>query len=198
MLIFDGPDLVGKSTLVKQACERLNARGLMHMPMHLTRPPECWDACQGYVEKMSVHTVWDRFHLSQIAYRACDDHPSQLTPLKLDVVEAQLRLIGGYSCVVTAEPEVIERRHAERGDDLYSLEHILRVNAVFRRMCTEHTFTMRCSLYRYHIDAWHHLYDTSENSYEMLGTWLRAQVDHYVSRLEELGLAFTEVNPSDT
>lgn len=184
MLIFDGSDLVGKSTLASRAVNELNDFGLSHMLMHLSRPPASFDCLSGYVEKMSTMTVWDRFHLSNIAYRAHDEHPTMMKPWKLDMVEAHMRLVGGFSIIVTANDELLRSRYAERGDALYSLDHILRVNDTFAKMAHTTQYEMRGDTYRYHIDA--HLHVTDDQ--DAVNARLSAIVDDYMRRLLDMNL----------
>lgn len=186
MLVIEGGDLVGKSTLVKRAVERLNARGWPHMPMHLTRPPEDFDYYQGYVDKMSLETVWDRFHLSCLAYRRHDDRRCSMTPLKYELVDAAHRMLGGMVIVVTASAAVIEARYARRGDAMYDLPHTLDVNQTFIDMTGLRWITVRDAEYQYHIDASIFIKDESDESMQKANEWIDDVVDQYMRRLDEL------------
>lgn len=182
MLIIDGADLVGKTTLAKAIVGNLNDIDYMHMLMHLSRLPETFDAHRGYIDKMSVDTVWDRFHLSEIAYRMHDDRHSNLTPIKFDLVEASMRLIGGYSIVMTADDDVIKARHKSRNDELYSLEHILQVNQTFIQMQNCSKIIMRGREYRYHIDKCIHI--TASYNHQAFLNDIQDVVNDYITRLE--------------
>ena len=183
MLIFAGADLVGKTTITKAAVKLLNEEfDLPHMYMHLGRPPESFDYYGQYMDMCSVATVWDRFHIDCLPYRACDDHLVTMTPLKYSLVDASITMLGGRRVVVTADEEVIRTRHSQRDDDLYSLDHILKVNQEFASLVTNGNYMMRGDLYRpiiedvIHIDK--HEYDVNE--------CVRPIVQAYVKNLDEL------------
>jgi thymidylate kinase len=130
MIIFDGCDLAGKTTMARAAVAALQEAGFPHMYMHLDRLPNngAWDYYRGYTDLMSAFTVWDRFHLSELAYRSQDDRPTGMTPAHYELVDAALTMVGGFVVVVVAHPDVIKVRHAKRKEDMYKLDHILKVN----------------------------------------------------------------------
>lgn len=157
MLIVSGGDLVGKSTFVRHAYERLDELGFRHMPHHLTKPPASFDYYKGYLELVSPHTVWDRFALDCLPYRNLDEHPCTMTPMKWSLVEAACKRAGGFQVVMYAgDDDTIRKRFkANRPGEthMYPLEHALRVNDEFRRMRSHSTYTMRGLHYRVAIDA---------------------------------------------
>lgn len=182
MLVISGADLVGKTTFVDACVKLLQNRGLQHMKMHLSRPPASFDYYMDYVDKMSVTTVWDRFHLDSLAYRQHDDHECQLTPLRWDLVQAEFIRTCGYQVVLVAREEAIRRRYAERGDTMYGLDHILRVNEAFRKICDglRSTVRVRGAEYRYRID------EDGDVEDELITP--ESVVANYVKRLEEYAL----------
>lgn len=155
MLIIEGADLVGKSTLQRRCIQLLNATtdiGAGHMPMHLTRPPPGFNYYQSYLDLIARDTVWDRFHLSVLAYRQHDDLPCSMTPLKYSLVDAAIRQVGGFIVLVVESDDVIRRRFVERGDPMYSLEHILKVNRSFKEMLDDKNVLVRGENYRPDLD----------------------------------------------
>lgn len=114
MLIIEGTDGLGKTTLAKKLAKRLEKLG--HIYAHFTRLPDSFDRFSDYMLRSSVRTVQDRFHMSEIAYIAArgDDvgamvrtMPSFLTPLTYRLVDAALRLKCAYTVVITAERDLI-------------------------------------------------------------------------------------------
>lgn len=152
MLIIEGADLVGKTTLQKECVRLLNLRGLPHMPMHLTRPPANFDYYRGYLQLISRDTVWDRFHLSSLAYRQCDDHECSMTPLKYSLVDAKIRQMPGFIVLIVGEEKTIRQRFQSRGDTMYSVEHIVSVNRAFERMIVTRDVSVRGRDYRFDVD----------------------------------------------
>lgn len=194
MLIVSGADLVGKSTVVQHTVKLLNEEyDLPHMPMHLARPPENFDSFDGYVDKMSRDTVWDRFHLDEIVYRQLDERRSSITPLKYELVDARLSILGGMVLVITAEDDVIRRRYEARGDQMYDLEHVLRVNHRFRDLTNCGWCDCRGQIYTPRVDGSFDLPSESDTDMEHLRDWVSRQVEAYVRRQLELAeLLFAE------
>jgi thymidylate kinase len=156
MLVIEGADVVGKTTLSRGLVPHLNQRGFQHMYMHLDRPPTCFDYYRGYLDKMSVHTVWDRFHLSNVVYRCLDGYPTGMTPMKYSLVDAQLRLIGGFVVVLYASDErTIEERWARKANaqfEMYDLEHAFKCNELYRVAIRDGRLMMRGGCYRTTVD----------------------------------------------
>ena len=161
MLIISGADLVGKSTFVKKCCDVLSTAYSQKscIVTHLTRPPKNFDYFRGYVERMSVDSVWDRFTLDNLAYRANDDHQCSMTPDKWNLLQAHLALNCVFQVVLYAENDFIEANHKKRGDNTYSLDHILKVNATFRSMCGVRQIKVREHTYDYKIDMYGTVFD---------------------------------------
>lgn len=182
MLIVSGGDLVGKSTFVRKAYERLNDMGFTHMPFHLTRPPRNFDYYRGYLNLISPYKIWDRFALDAIAYRKLDDYPCSITPMKWSLVEASCRKSAGYQIVLFCnDDDAIRKRYAERKDQehMYDVEHAVRVNGVFRDMCLSRSIELRNRTYRYTID--HYVATDAVES----GTDLMWIIDAYVTHFNE-------------
>ncbi len=180
MLVVSGSDLVGKSTFCAKVLKILQEDyKLPHMLQHLSRIPPSFDRYSDYVGLMNMRTVWDRFALDELAYRNCDDYPSNMTPLKWDLTEAQFRLHCGYQVVLVEEDIVINNRFALKGDPMYSLEHILKVNEQFHKMIDSNDlFRMRDCDYQLRIDNFGEATDKD---------LIPSVVNGYIARLKEFG-----------
>ncbi len=113
MLIIEGPDGVGKTTL----CHKLRklliehpARVLSHVYAHFSRLPSVFDQYWGYVERASANIVQDRFHMSEIVYALACKRASPLTPEMYRLVDGHLRKLGAFTVLVTADIDLIESR----------------------------------------------------------------------------------------
>lgn len=125
MLIVEGPDCVGKTTLCRELLKRLPG----YIYAHFSRLPEGFDYYWGYIERISRRVVQDRFHMSEIAYsRARGDEP-RLTRETYRLVDAKLRLLGGFTVLITAERNLIASRW--RKDQMYSLDKTLEAARIF-------------------------------------------------------------------
>lgn len=119
MLIVEGPDGVGKTTL----CKKLLAGLPGYVYSHFTRLPRGFDYHWGYADRVSRYIVQDRFHLSEIIYSAARGEDTPLTPELYRLVDARLRLAGAYTLLVTADRRVLEPRWGT--GQMYSLERTL-------------------------------------------------------------------------
>lgn len=138
MIIIEGTDTLGKTTLAQKlvASKELVAQGYLYR--HLTRPPSTLNRFWGYLDEAAAHTVQDRFHMSEVAYSyARGDRSSPLSPEMYNMVDAFLRLQGAFTVVLTASRDLIERRFrevtAEPGrTEMYDLDVVQRANSAFR------------------------------------------------------------------
>jgi len=137
MLIIEGADLVGKTTLAKALTKQLNELGWPHVYQHLSRLPTCWreKTVGNYSRLMNAYAVRDRFHMSEPLYAAARGEEPMLSPGQYRSVDEEVKSHGGYIIVVTADPELIERRYAEHAArEMYSLDKVLEVNEGFVAM----------------------------------------------------------------
>lgn len=137
MLIIEGPDLVGKTTLCHELIERLNETGpnIAYEYGHSGIPPSDWDYYWSYVKRMRPNIVQDRFYLSEVAYGTVARKKTRVTGKTMRLLQAQLRLVGAFTVVLTAPDGLIKDvygRHEKEED--FSLDEILAVNHFFQGM----------------------------------------------------------------
>lgn len=150
MIIVEGTDLVGKTTLCKKICKYLNEK-VDKLPEYYTAPykQECnlfwrythlsaqnsgWDYHWGYVSHMHPRNVQDRFHLSEMAYRHAIDKPHRIVPAELQALQGKLLTIGCMTIVITADVELLQQRYAEaKREEMFSIDTILKANEFFCR-----------------------------------------------------------------
>lgn len=107
MLIVEGADRVGKTTLCRKLVDRLNQHGPW-MYRHFGPLPKSWVHPWDYFPCMGQHVVQDRFHLSEWVYRQAEDQTNpDLTFEKYRLVDAKLRLLGSVTVVLTANRKII-------------------------------------------------------------------------------------------
>jgi hypothetical protein len=81
--------------------------------------------------------------------------------------------------VLFSQPDEIRARHAERGDPMYSLEHILKVNLSFYEMCHMSVVEVRSKWYRHRVDVFGSVTDPEHP------VTAKAVCDAYCKRLAE-------------
>ena len=138
MLIVEGTDLVGKTTLCHRLLEQVRKTELGdgHVYRHFTRLPKGFRFPQDYLTHAHRRTVQDRFHMSEIAYAfARGQDCSPLCAEKYRVVDGYLRLLPAVTVVVAAKPEVLEARyqqHVAAGrEEMYDILTVLNANQAF-------------------------------------------------------------------
>lgn len=170
MIIVEGADLVGKTTLCKKLVERLPG----HVYAHFTRLPDSFDRYWGYHERASRGIVQDRFHMSEVAYAAMrgDLGSSGLTPEVYRLVDARLRRLGCMTVLLVAEPELLERRMRE--GEMYNISQILHVNAIFKEIIESRGGSLG---YDMDVDFWTEGFETKPYV-------LEEEIDELVERYE--------------
>lgn len=174
MLIVEGTDLVGKTTLCQKLVKRLNTQIGGYQYQHFTRLPEGWDYYWSYVNRMSRRIVQDRFHDSEPAYCYGRGEPCVFDGLagacQYVLVEAKLALLGAVKVVVTCDDNELARRFEKKGDDMYGLNVIVGANHWFEQ-----------NLDRFH----HHFHCDGPESYPD-DLFIDEVVKHYMIRQNAL------------
>ena len=141
MLIVEGTDLVGKTTLCKTLVERLNAQGHGHIYAHFSRLPKNHDFLYGYLERASPRIVQDRFHMSEPVYAYVRNEQTPLKPERYRLIDGYLRQLSAYTVVITCTADELfhyrYERHAER--EMYRVDQVIKANDGFQQMISEQT-----------------------------------------------------------
>lgn len=157
MIIIEGTDLVGKTSVCNKICE---ADGNTLVYQHLSKPPENWDYLFGYIDLAAKFSVRDRFHISDIAYRAACGEQPRIDPEHFRLVDAHLRLLGTVTAVITVDDCLLEERFAARKSvEMYKLDVILKANNYYK------TIAKRGRYHHYNVDIDFHFHCTREYPY---------------------------------
>jgi thymidylate kinase len=172
MLIVEGTDCVGKTTLAQKLVRELASDGYVYA--HFTRLPEGFDYCGNYISRASRRIVQDRYHMSQWAYCVARKEPmdEKLTAEKYRIVDAHLRMLGGYTVIVMAHESLIRRRFQElHGREMYDVEQILEAQRAFEFVITtravDYDVIIRCDMDK--------PYPTGEDVEKILANYRRRQ-----------------------
>ena len=123
MLIIEGTDCVGKTTLAHKLAKKLSMAY-----QHLGPLPDDW-CDQDYINLASPKAVRDRYHLSEIAYSTHLKRSCKIRDLR--VLHATLLLkCKAYVVMITADPTVIGSRYDPKRE-LFNIEDVIAVNDVF-------------------------------------------------------------------
>ncbi len=113
MLIIEGPDNIGKTTLCHKLVRFLGEVGPWQY-RHSKKPPETWDYPESYFEHMSRFMVMDRFHMSEIVYSHARGDKHQLQPWAYKLIDAMLRQFGGFTVVLSSTDESLATNYEAR------------------------------------------------------------------------------------
>jgi hypothetical protein len=135
MIIVEGPDGVGKTTLAKKLARHYK------MPLVCFSPLPCWWTIGNYSE-WPEYAVYDRFHWSAWAYREVRPQPWDASIKACSAIDEGLRAKhhGNYQTIL------LYSSHEEWFDDLpeddmFSRDAVKSVNERFQQVASKFDFT---------------------------------------------------------
>lgn len=128
MIIIEGPDGSGKTTLAMQMAKRANLEY-----RHMGPPEEGMDHVQWYLDRVGPY-VWDRFHLGEETYGACG-FSRRGTWLERELVRKRLQELGAFVIVLYASRFEDLRCHANK--QLYTEQQQRAVNERYREIACD-------------------------------------------------------------
>jgi thymidylate kinase len=127
MLILEGTDCVGKTTLAHKLAKRLNM-----VYQHLGPLPDTWSD-EDYIHLASINAVRDRYHLSEVAYSATLKNRScRIKDVKVLHSTLILKYLA-FTIIITADGPVIRDRFDEKRE-LFTYDEVSLVNETFKLM----------------------------------------------------------------
>lgn len=115
MLIVEGTDNVGKTTLCRKLVSALEEHGPW-VYSHFTRLPKTWKFPSSYTPHVHRYIVRDRFHMSEIAYSPCRGDPvQQLGPDAYKWLDGLCRLQGTFTVVIVATTKFLRDHYKDSG-----------------------------------------------------------------------------------
>ncbi len=144
MLVIEGPDLVGKTTLAKALIESIEMRSRVRPEyQHFGRLPENWDYCRDYVKKVRQWCVTDRWWESEIAYGEAIRGHACISPRQEKIVEGATRAAGGLTILVMPAglhnyEQLLEEQWTTR--EMFNQEQLRRVCMRYMSKAFAHDF----------------------------------------------------------
>ncbi len=126
MLILEGPDMVGKTTLTRKLKllmpeMQLSVRGLAHAEW---KPHE-------WVEGMKERTICDRGHMSEVVYGLNLRGKCNLSPLQYRSCDDAVAYLGGFTVVITASEKAYQTlvtNHYDPAKEAFTAEQCIQIN----------------------------------------------------------------------
>ena len=136
MLIVEGNDCLGKTTVVNKLCTILDERyNLAVVPQHFGLLPTSWDYFNDYVPFINSRVVMDRFIMSEVVYGYGLRNGAKLTPERYERLQARLTLVGAMTVLITCLNDNTYGRildeHVGRAEE-YDRRDLMCMNAVWR------------------------------------------------------------------
>jgi thymidylate kinase len=155
IVIFEGPDGAGKSTMIREVQATAEAMGVPTSVWHAGPFPQDSDAWREYVlplTSLSASQDWlvliDRWHLGELVYGPLLRGVSRLSLDQRSWIEGYLRTFGAVMIHLTATVEELARRMANRGDDLIKAEQLPYLKSAYEHLIGDgHTPRIMCRTY---------------------------------------------------
>lgn len=138
LIILEGPDLAGKSTLADRLLTYISVKfpndtvTMIHRRWPDSHPlDEYVTPLLDYRPGRQQHYVLDRWHLGEVAYPRVLKRPTLMSRGVFRYVEAFLAARGAVIGYLSTDEETLTNRYEVRGDEHRSLDDILRVKREF-------------------------------------------------------------------
>lgn len=137
MLIIEGPDGVGKTTLAHAIVKRFNDMDEKPWPLiyqHFSRLPDGWDYFGDYLPFMRPNVVMDRFIMSELVYGTVTRGETMISPRQYRMLDGHLAVQASMTVVISALPSAYERMidsDMKARDQMFSRDINVRVNEAY-------------------------------------------------------------------
>lgn len=132
MIIIEGADAVGKTTLAKRICQELDLRYA-----HYGLLPKTWDYLTDYVPSIADRVVLDRFMLSELVYSRVLNREHKLESATYRQLMSLARWrFAAQQVVVTADERVIRARY-DSAREAFPIDRVLEANAIFTELVSD-------------------------------------------------------------
>lgn len=141
ILIFEGPDGAGKSTMIQAVAAEHVAAGHSPDSIAIWRagpfPPssDAWTEYALPLTSLSPSKDWlvliDRWHIGELVYGPIFRGGSRLSDKQRTWIDGYVRSLGGAVVHLTATTDELTRRITKRGDDMVGPEHVEAIRAGF-------------------------------------------------------------------
>lgn len=128
MIIIEGPDGVGKSTLAKALQRQLKTSYVHFGPL-----PDWWKY-HDYLTRAMTHAVYDRYHWSCYAYAGVAPQPLEMTPQFCRELDLALRIRAkqDYATIlIISGSGDFYKKNSQRDDAYFTHKQIVSVNKKF-------------------------------------------------------------------
>lgn len=134
VIVVEGTELVGKSTLIAQIVRGLFNRRCRFTYNHFGLLPEDWDYSHDYLQTLNVGTILDRFIDSELVYSpVLRNKPPKISARSEAMIRERMVSLKTLTIYCRCSEDVLAERKKTRGEAL-SLETISAVNRGFEEL----------------------------------------------------------------
>lgn len=156
LIICEGVDGSGKSTLVDELKRRLPKARVLHRGPPQRDPLEEYELdLQDYQPGTGQHVICDRWHVGEMIYGPLYRGESKLKGSGAWHIEALLQSRGAVLVHLDLDLRDVQRRLAKRGEDYLQAEHVEHVHREYKRLFRQtpvRTLTFSEQLTRENVD----------------------------------------------
>ena len=142
IIVFEGPDFAGKSTLARAIVEELgdSAHLIHHGPPSSEHVLSMYERdLRDYVPGSGKHLIFDRLHHGETIYGPLLRGKSLLTPAMQRHIDLLIASRGGVQILLCPSVQVLESR-AERGDDLIDVKQLTELHHEYTQLARKSHF----------------------------------------------------------
>jgi len=134
MIIIEGTDLLGKTTLARELLTWLHRCGFPHVYCHFTKLSIGFDRYWHYLPWINRYSVTDRFYMSRVAYGRALNNQDVCTHTEMKMLDAHVALVGGLTAVCVANDDMwlYNRCKSNPKIEMYNADEIVAVNRQFK------------------------------------------------------------------
>lgn len=125
MILVEGPDGVGKTTLVKALARHFRAPSIHYGPL-----PEWWSQLD-YVDSAPMFSIVDRYHWSALAYSIVHKQPWPTTVERCQEVDQSICKRTPFYTKILLYSTTPDFFLGKPKDDMFDVDQIIKVNAVY-------------------------------------------------------------------
>lgn len=150
MLIVEGPDRIGKSTLCALIAKHMSnaCLGRPFTRGHHTRPGPDWLPMKWYPENVQKYKVQDRFHMSEAVYGELIRYGSLISADEYGAIDEVVEAKNGMIVLMFAEPDEYDKILTSRdcSKEWLTQDEMRKVNQAYHYIGTSGTMGIRGEL----------------------------------------------------
>lgn len=135
MILIEGPDGVGKTTLAKKLVEILNKKNCPVVYRHNTRFPKCFNTVVNCKQQFEPNVVMDRSYPSRFCYGNTFKDQPPVSEYEFQYLNSCVRATPGIIIYIVATEKYLEATFGNK-EELYAgeLEKIIQVNEEYKKL----------------------------------------------------------------